>query len=194
MSDPTAPTSRPYPAWLEDAVFYEIYPQTFYDANGDGIGDLPGISAKLDYLQSLGVDALWLNPCFVSPFEDAGYDVSDYYQVAPRYGTNADLEALFAEACGSGGRGRAGRAGPAGGDVVRRGRRDHRARPRVAGAPAGGLRGDLPGRVVRRGACGKALAGLRVCLKKPFRAVETAATFTRSPCELARRSLRRRTW
>lgn len=92
------PASRPYPAWLDDAIFYEIYPQTFFDANGDGIGDLPGISAKLDYLQSLGVNALWLNPCFASPFQDAGYDVSDYYQVAPRYGTNADLEALFAEA------------------------------------------------------------------------------------------------
>lgn len=98
VSNANVPASRPYPAWLEDAVFYEIYPQTFYDANGDGIGDLPGIRAKLDYLESLGVNALWLNPCFASPFEDAGYDVSDYYQVAPRYGTNADLEALFAEA------------------------------------------------------------------------------------------------
>lgn len=98
MSDSSLLASRPYPAWLEDAVFYEIYPQTFYDANGDGIGDLPGISAKLDYLQSLGINALWLNPCFASPFEDAGYDVSDYYQVAPRYGTNADLQALFAAA------------------------------------------------------------------------------------------------
>lgn len=98
MSDASVPVSRPYPAWLEGAVFYEIYPQTFYDANGDGIGDLPGIIAKLDYLQSLGVNALWLNPCFASPFEDAGYDVSDFYQVAPRYGTNADLEALFAAA------------------------------------------------------------------------------------------------
>lgn len=81
--------------WLEKAVFYEIYPQSFYDSNGDGIGDIPGIIQKLDYLQSLGVDAVWLNPCFVSPFEDAGYDVSDYYQVAPRYGTNDDLARLF---------------------------------------------------------------------------------------------------
>ena len=64
MSASIVPASRPYPAWLEDAVFYEIYPQTFYDSNGDGIGDLPGIIAKLDYLQSLGVNALWLNPCF----------------------------------------------------------------------------------------------------------------------------------
>lgn len=86
------------PAWLEDAVFYEIYPQSFYDSNGDGIGDLPGIEQKLGYLASLGVNALWLNPCFESPFQDAGYDVSDYYKVAPRYGTNDDLRRLLAEA------------------------------------------------------------------------------------------------
>ncbi|MFZ2095589.1 MAG: alpha-amylase family glycosyl hydrolase [Anaerolineales bacterium] len=86
------------PAWLEDAVFYEIYPQSYYDANGDGIGDIPGILAKLDYIQSLGVTGIWLNPCFVSPFQDAGYDVADYYQVAPRYGTNENLKHLFNEA------------------------------------------------------------------------------------------------
>ena len=86
------------PAWLEDAVFYEIYPQSFYDSNGDGIGDIPGIIEKLDYIQSLGVTACWLNPCFESPFQDAGYDVSDYYRVSPRYGTNADLQHLFDEA------------------------------------------------------------------------------------------------
>ena len=84
--------------WLEKAVFYEIYPQSFFDSNGDGIGDLPGILQKLEYLQFLGVNAVWLNPCFASPFQDAGYDVSDYYQVAPRYGTNADLKKLFDEA------------------------------------------------------------------------------------------------
>lgn len=86
------------PEWLEKAVFYEIYPQTFYDSNGDGIGDLNGIRQKLDYLLSLGITAVWLNPCFESPFMDAGYDVSDYYKVAPRYGTNDDLRLLFAEA------------------------------------------------------------------------------------------------
>src|SRR5450759_1117859 len=91
-SDQTSPS---YPTWLEDAVFYEIYPQSFNDSNGDGIGDIPGIIARLDYLVSLGVNAVWLNPCFVSPFQDAGYDISDFYQVAPRYGTNADLENLF---------------------------------------------------------------------------------------------------
>jgi maltose alpha-D-glucosyltransferase/alpha-amylase len=86
------------PEWLKKAVFYQIYPQSFADSNGDGIGDIPGITARLDYLASLGVNALWLNPCFVSPFQDAGYDVADYYQVAPRYGTNADLVQLFQEA------------------------------------------------------------------------------------------------
>ncbi len=84
--------------WLEKAVFYEIYPQSFFDSNGDGIGDLPGILQKLEYLQYLGINAMWLNPCFASPFQDAGYDVSDFYQVATRYGTNDDLRTLFAEA------------------------------------------------------------------------------------------------
>jgi glycosidase len=86
------------PDWLENAIFYEIYPQTFFDSNGDGIGDLPGILQKLEYLKYLGVNAVWLNPCFMSPFQDAGYDVSDFYRVAPRYGTNADLRTLFDEA------------------------------------------------------------------------------------------------
>jgi len=86
------------PAWLESAVFYQIYPQSFRDANGDGIGDLRGIISRLPYLRDLGVTALWLNPCFVSPFRDAGYDVADFYRVAPRYGTNRDLRALFAAA------------------------------------------------------------------------------------------------
>jgi glycosidase len=86
------------PAWLEEAVFYQIYPQSFYDSNGDGVGDIPGIQQKLDYVESLGVKGVWLNPCFESPFLDAGYDVSDYYKVAPRYGTNDDLRRLLAEA------------------------------------------------------------------------------------------------
>ena len=86
------------PRWLQTAIFYEVYPQSFHDSNGDGIGDLPGLIEKLDYIASLGCDAIWLNPCFVSPFQDAGYDVSDFYRVDPRYGTNADLKKLFREA------------------------------------------------------------------------------------------------
>ncbi len=86
------------PPWVHHAVVYQIYPQTFYDSNGDGIGDLPGIIQKLDYVKSLGVDAIWLNPFFDSPFNDAGYDIRDYYQVAPRYGTNDDARRLFVEA------------------------------------------------------------------------------------------------
>jgi len=85
-------------SWLESAVFYQIYPQSFRDSDGDGIGDLRGIIEKLPYLRDLGVTGLWLNPCFESPFRDAGYDVADFYKVAPRYGTNEDLRALFAEA------------------------------------------------------------------------------------------------
>ena len=94
--------SKKPPAWLEKAVFYQIYPQSFYDSNDDGVGDIPGIIQKMDYLESLGVNALWINPCFVSPFQDAGYDVADYTRVAPRYGTNQDLIVLFDEAkqCG----------------------------------------------------------------------------------------------
>lgn len=84
--------------WLDDGVFYEIYPQSFNDTNADGIGDIPGIIEKLDYIRGLGANALWLNPCFESPFGDAGYDVSDYCRVAPRYGTNDDLVRLFDEA------------------------------------------------------------------------------------------------
>lgn len=90
--------SRKTPAWLNKAVFYEVYPQSFYDSNADGIGDLPGLLQKLDYIQSLGCNAIWLNPCFESPFGDAGYDVSDFCKVAPRYGTNEDLYEVFQEA------------------------------------------------------------------------------------------------
>ena len=85
------------PKWLENAVFYEIYPQSFCDSNGDGIGDIPGIISKLDYIKELGCNAIWMNPCFDSPFFDAGYDIRDYYKVAPRYGTNQDIANLFEE-------------------------------------------------------------------------------------------------
>jgi len=86
------------PKWLQNAVFYEIYPQSFYDSNGDGIGDIPGITRKLDYIKDLGCNALWINPCYDSPFKDAGYDVRDYKKVAPRYGCNEDLFHLFDQA------------------------------------------------------------------------------------------------
>lgn len=83
--------------WLDDAIFYEIYPQSFMDTNADGIGDFQGIISKLDYIKDLGCNALWINPCFKSPFGDAGYDVEDYYTIAPRYGTNEDAKQLFEE-------------------------------------------------------------------------------------------------
>ncbi|MFE9421353.1 alpha-amylase family glycosyl hydrolase [Kitasatospora sp. NPDC006697] len=86
------------PDWLSEAVLYQVYPQSFADSDGDGIGDLPGLTARLDHLAELGVTALWLSPCFASEFGDAGYDVADYLTVAPRYGTNADLADLVAAA------------------------------------------------------------------------------------------------
>ena len=84
--------------WLCDAVVYEIYPQSFYDTNGDGIGDIRGIIEKLDYIESLGFTAIWLNPINESAFLDAGYDVTDFYKVAERYGTNDDYKELCAAA------------------------------------------------------------------------------------------------
>ena len=91
-------SASPAPGWLTDAVLYQIYPQSFADSDGDGIGDLRGLAARLDHLAWLGVTALWLNPCFASPMRDAGYDVSDYLTIAPRYGTNDDLVALVGQA------------------------------------------------------------------------------------------------
>lgn len=84
--------------WWHDKVAYQIYPKSFYDSNGDGIGDIPGIISKLDYLQDLGVDIIWLSPCYPSPLADEGYDISDYYDIDPRFGTMADMEHLIAEA------------------------------------------------------------------------------------------------
>ncbi|MFQ7379784.1 MAG: alpha-amylase family glycosyl hydrolase [Bifidobacterium pseudocatenulatum] len=82
-------------SWLNNAIFYEIYPQSFNDTNSDGIGDFQGIINKLDYISNLGCNAIWINPCFDSSFYDAGYDVRDYYTTAERYGTNEDLHRLF---------------------------------------------------------------------------------------------------
>ncbi len=84
--------------WWHGKTAYQIYPKSFYDSNGDGIGDIPGIIEKLDYLHDLGVDILWISPCYPSPLADQGYDISDYYNIDPRFGTLADMERLIAEA------------------------------------------------------------------------------------------------
>jgi len=84
--------------WWHDKVAYQIYPKSFYDSNGDGIGDIPGIIEKLDYLKDLGVDIVWLSPVYRSPLADQGYDISDYYNIDPRFGTMEDMDRLLAEA------------------------------------------------------------------------------------------------
>jgi alpha-glucosidase len=84
--------------WWENLVLYQVYPRSYSDSNGDGIGDLPGLISKLDHLEWLGVDVLWLSPTFPSPNCDWGYDVADYYDVHPDFGTLADMERLIVEA------------------------------------------------------------------------------------------------
>lgn len=84
--------------WLKSAIFYEIYPNSYMDLNGDGYGDLKGITSKLDYIKELGADAIWLNPHYDSPFMDGGYDVRDYFNVSPRFGTMADFDRFIAAA------------------------------------------------------------------------------------------------
>ena len=91
-------TDQRGPNWLHDAVFYQIYPSSYMDSDGNGIGDLPGITSKLDYIKSLGVNAIWLNPCFESGWFDGGYDVIDFYKIDPRFGTNTDMVTLLREA------------------------------------------------------------------------------------------------
>lgn len=88
--------------WWADAVIYQIYPRSFADGNADGMGDLPGVRSRLPYLRNLGVDAIWLSPFYVSPQADAGYDVADYRDVDPLFGTLADFDSMLAEAHGSG--------------------------------------------------------------------------------------------
>ena len=83
--------------WLRDLVIYQVYPRSFMDSNGDGIGDLNGVRQKLPYLQELGVNALWLSPFFCSPGDDNGYDISDYQNIQPEFGTMEDCEALIRE-------------------------------------------------------------------------------------------------
>lgn len=84
--------------WWHNSVVYQIYPRSFCDSNGDGIGDLNGIRSKLDYLTELGVDVIWLSPVYQSPMDDNGYDISDYQAIAPEFGTMEDMDALLAEA------------------------------------------------------------------------------------------------
>lgn len=86
------------PSWLSDAVFYQIYPSSFQDSDGNGIGDIPGIMSRLDYIKSIGVTAIWLNPVYVSGWTDGGYDIIDFYKVDPRFGTNSDLVELVRQA------------------------------------------------------------------------------------------------
>ena len=81
--------------WLNDALFYEIYPQSFYDTNGDGIGDLQGIIEKLDYIKDLGVDVIWFSPLYPSPNADYGYDIADYKDINPEYGTLDDFKKVL---------------------------------------------------------------------------------------------------
>ena len=87
-------TDRP---WWASAVVYQVYPRSFQDSDGDGVGDLRGIAARLDHLVRLGVDVLWLSPIYRSPHRDNGYDISDYQQIDPAFGTLADFDRLLAE-------------------------------------------------------------------------------------------------
>src|SRR5690606_30129394 len=89
-------------AWWKSAVVYQIYPRSFADSNGDGIGDVPGIIGKLDYLEQLGVDVIWLSPIYKSPQDDNGYDISDYQDIDPMFGTLDDVDRLLDEAHGRG--------------------------------------------------------------------------------------------
>src|ERR1044071_9045167 len=81
--------------WWKEAVVYQVYPRSFKDSDGDGVGDLKGIISKLDYIKSLGIDAVWLNPIYTSPNDDNGYDISDYYNIMQDFGTMADFDAML---------------------------------------------------------------------------------------------------
>ena len=84
--------------WWQEAVLYQIYPRSFADSDGDGMGDLPGITSRLDYVRDLGVDGIWVSPFYLSPMNDAGYDVADYRRVDPVFGSTADADALLRRA------------------------------------------------------------------------------------------------
>lgn len=85
-------------AWWKEAVVYQIYPRSFQDTNGDGVGDLPGVIRRLDYVKELGADVIWLNPIYRSPNDDNGYDISDYRDIMEEFGTMADFDVLLREA------------------------------------------------------------------------------------------------
>ena len=90
------------PNWWKESIIYQVYPRSYLDTNGDGVGDLAGITEKLDYIASLGVDIVWLSPFFKSPMKDFGYDIADYCDVDPLFGTLADFDKLIAKAHGLG--------------------------------------------------------------------------------------------
>ncbi|MGD3261552.1 alpha-amylase family glycosyl hydrolase, partial [Xanthomonas citri pv. citri] len=97
MSTPRTPASTPRTPdadWWRDAVVYQVYPRSFADANGDGIGDLPGVTSRVPYLESLGIEAVWLSPFYPSALADGGYDVDDYRDVDPRLGTLDDFDEM----------------------------------------------------------------------------------------------------
>ena len=84
--------------WHKEAIVYQIYPKSFMDTNGDGIGDIRGIISKLDYIKDLGVNAVWLSPCYPSPGDDNGYDIADYKSIQPAFGTMEDFDELLEKA------------------------------------------------------------------------------------------------
>ena len=91
-------TASGVPLWWQSAVIYQIYPRSFQDSDGDGIGDLPGLTRRLPHVAELGVDAVWLSPIFPSPMADFGYDISDYTDIDPVFGSLEDFDMLLAEA------------------------------------------------------------------------------------------------
>lgn len=85
--------------WWHDSIVYQIYPKSFQDSNGDGIGDIKGIISRLDYLKDLGINVIWICPIYKSPMVDNGYDISDYYEIDECFGNMEDIELLIKEAC-----------------------------------------------------------------------------------------------